>query len=298
MKAISVHLTDQCNNSCIFCVVNSHQEKKEKVNRNVLYKFLEENAGNGYERVNIHGGEATVLDEFFDILEKIKELGYPEVSLQTNARKLADMEYAKRAYELGVKLFVVSVHGKDAAQHDFVTQVPGSFDEAILGIKNVKAIGAKVRTNTVVYKNNIDSLTEIANGIMDLGVDHINISAMHPVGKAYENFSNVAPRYSEIQHSVYKMVDTCADRGVIVTLEGFPNCMIQGYENYLIDWEENHFKLLFHNFVLQDYANFMEKETKYHGDKCKVCVRQNICGGAYKEYLEFFGWDEFQTITE
>ncbi len=73
MKAISVHLTDQCNNSCIFCVVNSHKDRREGVNKKVLYKFLEENSNKGgYESVNIHGGEATVLEDFEEILIKLK----------------------------------------------------------------------------------------------------------------------------------------------------------------------------------------------------------------------------------
>ncbi|EPR10515.1 radical SAM protein [Ruminiclostridium papyrosolvens] len=296
MRSISVHLTDQCNNSCIFCVVNSHKEKREGVNKKVLYKFLEENANKGYESVNIHGGEATVLDDFLEILKKIQELGYPQVSLQTNARKLADIEYARKLYDKGVKLFVVSVHGKNAAQHDFVTQIPGSFEEAMAGIVNVKALGAKVRTNTVVYKDNIDSLTDIAELVLNAGVDHVNISAIHPVGKAYQNFHKVTPRYTEMVQSVYKMVDACAKSNKVVTLEGFPPCIIPGYEKYQIPWDENKFKLLFHNFVLEDYATFMEKETKKQGQECKMCIFNKSCGGVYKEYLEFYEWDEFKAV--
>ncbi len=297
MKAISVHLTDQCNNSCIFCVVNSHKERREGVNKKVLYKFLEENANQGYESVNIHGGEATVLDDFEDILKMIQDLNYKEVSLQTNGRKLSDFDYAKRLYELGVKLFVVSMHGKDAAQHDFITQEAGSFNEAMEGIRNAKRLGAKVRTNTVVYKNNIDSLTEIANLIIDCGVDHINISGLHPVGKAYQNFHQVTPKYSEIMPQVFQMVDQCNKRNTIVTLEGFPTCMVKGYEDYQLQWEDIHFKLLYHNFIIKNYADFMENETKRHGIACEECLHKKNCGGVYKEYLEFYGWDEFTTAV-
>jgi len=262
----------------------------------VIYNFLKENAGKGYENVNIHGGEPTVTEDFIEILSMIQELGYPQASLQTNARKLADIEFAKAVYDHGVKLFVVSVHGKNAEQHDYVTQTPGSFEEALNGIRNVKALGAKVRTNTVVYKGNIDSLIDIANLVIDLNVDHVNISAIHPTGKAYKNFKLVTPTYSEIREAVYRMVDTCVARNTVVTLEGFPYCAIPGYEKYMIDWEENKFKLLFHNFILEDYSQFMETETKRQHDKCKTCLRNDSCGGVYKEYLEFYGWNEFQPV--
>ena len=293
MKSISIHLTDQCNNSCIFCVVNSHQKRKEGVNKKMIEGFLKENAGKGYESVNIHGGEATVLEDFVDILKLIKQYGYPQISLQTNARKLADLDYAKEVYDNGVNLFVVSLHGKDAEEHDTITQVEGSFKEAVEGIKNVKCLGAKVRTNTVAYKGNIQSIPEIVELAISIGVDHVNLSAMHPVGKAYENFERVVPTYDQIREKIFEAVDVCVKHNCVVTLEGFPNCTIQGCEKYQIDWEENEFKLLYHNFVLDNYATFMEKETKKRIPACKQCTKKNICGGVYKEYLEFFGDAEF-----
>lgn len=296
MRSISIHLTDQCNNSCIFCVVNSHQKRKEGVNKKMIEAFLKENAGKGYESVNIHGGEATVLEDFIEVLRLIKQYGYPQISLQTNARKLADSNYAKEVYDNGVNLFVVSLHGKEAEEHDTITQVSGSFQEAVEGIKNVKKLGAKVRTNTVAYKGNIQSIPDIVELAINIGADHINLSAIHPVGKAYENFERVVPTYGQIQQKIFEAVDVCVKRNCVVTLEGFPNCMIQGYEKYQIDWEENEFKLLYHNFVLNNYATFMEKETKKRVPACRQCERKNICGGVYKEYLEFFGDAEFQVI--
>lgn len=148
MKALSIHITDQCNNSCLFCVVNSHKEKKEGVRRNLLYTFLEEHRNEGYESVNIHGGEASILEDFFSVLDKIRSLNYPEISLQTNGRKLADLNFAKEVCNRGVNLFVISLHGKNAQKHDAATQISGSFDETLEGIRNVKSLGAKVRTNS------------------------------------------------------------------------------------------------------------------------------------------------------
>jgi MoaA/NifB/PqqE/SkfB family radical SAM enzyme len=298
MKAISLHLTDQCNNSCIFCVVNSHKEKREGVKKEILHKFLEENVGQGCESVNIHGGEATILEDFLSILDKIRSLGYPQVSLQTNARKLADPDYAQEVYNRGVKLFVVSMHGRNAAEHDEATREPGSFEQAIAGIRNVKSLGAKVRTNTVVYKGNHSVLTDIVQFILDLKVDHANLSAVHPVGKAYQNFLQVTPKYSEIRKDVFAAVDLCVQNQRVVTLEGFPNCTIPGYERYTINWEEINFKLLFHNFILNNYAVFMDKETRKQGEKCRSCIYQPKCGGVYKEYLEFYDWDDIVPVTD
>lgn len=298
MKSLSIHLTDQCNNSCRFCVVDSYQGAREKVNLRVVYNYLKSNQDKGYERVNIHGGEPTVLPEFFEVLQYIKEFNYPSVSLQTNARMLADMEFAKKTVNLGVEVFVVSVHGKNAEQHDYLTQTPDSYEEAIQGIQNVISLGAKVRTNSVVCQQNKNDISEIVKKCVDLGVQHINISGMHPTGKAFKNYEFVTPKYSEIMDEVKKAVDVVVAENVRCTVEGFPLCVLDEYRKYRINWEEEQFKLLFRNIILDNYDSFMRNTERKSGDVCSQCKMLDECGGVYKEYLMFNNWDEFHTITE
>ncbi len=298
MKGLSIHLTDQCNNSCIFCVVDSHKNRGELVNLDIITNFLNSNAGKDYECVNIHGGEPTICLEFMSILKKIQDLGYPWVSLQTNGRTCKDMDFTKKAVELGVNLFVISLHGKTREMQDYLAGDQGCFEETVQGIKNIKSLGVKVRTNTVVCKQNYKELKDIVEYSMDLGTDHINISGIHPTGKAYKNFHNVTPMYTDIIPYVKEAVDAAVKRNKVVTLEGFPPCMLGEYEKYIINWDEIKYKLLFHNIILPNYDTYMEKETRKQGTVCKNCDKNKKCGGVYKEYLEFYGWDEFEPKAE
>lgn len=300
MKGLSIHLTDQCNQSCKFCVVDSYKERKENVNKRLIYKFLEENQNMGYELINIHGGEPTIIKDFIDILTKIKELGYPEVSLQTNARTLKDKEFAKLLVDLNVKTFVTSFHTMDPQEMSDLASVDDEWlGEIIQGIKNVKELGAHVRTNTVVYKKNMHMLNEVMEYIVtELKVDHINISAMHPAGRGYKNFEEVAPRLTDIISGVKEAVDYVASQGIVVTLEGFPPCLLGEYSKYIVDWESTDFKLLYHNFILPNYANFMSEKTRALGKNCMECIYKadKFCGGIYKEYIEKYNWNEFNTV--
>lgn len=300
MKGLSIHLTDMCNQSCKFCVVDSYKERKEEVNKRLIFNFLEENAGKGYEIINIHGGEATLLPEFIPILVKIKELGYPQVSLQTNAHTLKDIEFARQLVDLNVKTFVISFHTEDPVEMADLADVDVNWlGEVIQGIKNVKSLGANIRTNTVVYKTNMYQLDRVIKYIVDdLKVDHVNISAMHPAGRAYINFHEVCPRLTDIMPMVKKAVDYVKSKGTVVTVEGFPPCLLDEYTKYIVDWESSNFKLLYHNFILPNYADFMSDKTRSLGKDCRVCVMKEdkLCGGIYKEYLEFYGWDEFEAI--
>lgn len=300
MKGLSIHLTDMCNQSCKFCVVDSYKERKEEVNTRLIFKFLEENAGKGYEIINIHGGEATIVNDFIPILTKIKELGYPQVSLQTNARTLKDYDFVKQLVDLNVKTFVTSFHTTEAAEMAWLAEVSEDWlGEIIQGIKNAKALGARVRTNTVVYNNNKEKLLDVLKYIVEeLKVDHINISNMHPAGRAYKNFETVCPKVTSIIPVVKSAVDYVESAGIKVTVEGFPPCLLNEYTKYIVDWESSNFKMLYHNFILPNYANFMSSKTRTLGENCKKCVYKNdkLCGGIYNEYIEKYGWDEFKEI--
>jgi MoaA/NifB/PqqE/SkfB family radical SAM enzyme len=292
-RMLSIHLTDRCNNRCQFCVVDSPSILKDLVSRERVLSFLEENADFGYRGVNLHGGEATTRRDFLEILTAIRDLGYPTVILQTNARKLSRADFARKCIDLGVEKFVVSVHGSRSEVHDAITQVPNSLRHAVHGIRNVKALGAHVRTNSVVSELNYTDVPDIMSLVVDLGVDHINISALHTQGTAMKNFHAVTPRYRDIEPYVAEAVRRVEASGIVLTLEGFPFCTITGNEHHVVDWDRQKFKMLFRNNVLDDYEDYMDHAMRVHGSPCVGCPQRVRCGGVYKEYVDAFGWDEF-----
>jgi MoaA/NifB/PqqE/SkfB family radical SAM enzyme len=292
-KMLSIHLTDLCNNNCWFCVVDSPKQKVELASRAKIDRFLEAHSGKGYTAVNIHGGEPTVRKDFIEILEKIRDCGFSRVILQTNGRRLSDMEFAAKARKLGVELAVISMHGSSAEVHEQITQAPKSFCQAVQGIKNIKSLGAKVRTNSVMSKMNFADIPDTMRLLVSLGVDHINISALHTAGAAFRNFKKVTPTYSEIAPYVKEAARVVEESGITLTLEGFPLCVIEGLHHHLIDWESQHFKMLFREFILDDYETYMDKTMRVRGPVCEGCAHAGKCGGVYKEYAAVVGWDEF-----
>jgi MoaA/NifB/PqqE/SkfB family radical SAM enzyme len=297
MKALSVHLTDICNSKCSFCIVDSPFVQEDSISRKRVSRFLKDNADKGFEAVNIHGGEATIRKDFLEILDEIRDLGYPTVFLQTNARKLARMDYARTVMDKGVSLFIISMHGATAVTQDRIAKSLGSFDQAVRGIRNVSELGAQIRTNSVVCKDNYTELPEIVDLCVELGAHHVNLSALHTSGTAFRNFWEVTPRYEEIQRYVFEAVDRGVRAERVVTLEGFPHCAIPGYQKYMIDWAENQFKMLYRTFVFEDYERYMDTITRVKDERCGGCAQNDTCGGVYKEYAELIGWDEFRPFT-
>jgi MoaA/NifB/PqqE/SkfB family radical SAM enzyme len=264
--------------------------------RRRVSRFLREHAGQGYEAVNLHGGEVTIRRDFLEILSEIRELGYPTVFLMSNGRKFARMDYARTVVDLGVSMLVISMHGANAVTQDRISGSLGSFDQAVQGIRNLKELGVEVRTSTVACKDNYTELPEIVELCLDLGSDQVQLSALHTSGTALRNFWDVTPRYDDIRPYVLEACARVSRRGARLLLEGFPQCTVPGYEQHLVDWEQNKYKVLYRSFVMDDYEGHMDDFSRVKDERCAGCAFTDVCGGVYKEYAEFIGWDEFQPV--
>lgn len=296
-RFLSIHVTDLCNSNCSFCVVASPLFTKDTVEYEDIIQFLKSNAGQGWSSVNLHGGEPTIHPRFIEILETIRNLGYPEVLLQTNGIRLADAAFAGRTVDLGVAKFIVSLHGDTPEMHDSQTGTSGGFVRTVQGIRNVKARHAHVRTNTVITRQNLSRLTDICRFACDLGVDHINLSNMHPVGSALFARSSSMPAFNEMQEEIYRAVDVTLSYGRSLTLEGFPYCVIQNRIDHQLNNEVREIRMLMRGQVVEDYDNFMSDVMRIFGLPCLNCAAKKKCGGVYPEYIQYNGWDEFSQLT-
>src|SRR5213078_1251352 len=115
--------------------------------------------------------------------------------------------------------------------HDGQTCSPGGFRRTITGITHVKALGAHVRTNSVITAQNMAHLPSIAQLACKLGVDHLNFSNLHPVGSARFSLSWILPSLEDVTSNLGKAIEIGLQSGRRVTLEGFPYCAVPGHED-------------------------------------------------------------------
>lgn len=293
MKQLSMHVTDLCNEKCGFCVVGSPLAKTDSVQYNELVNFLICNAGQGYETVNLHGGEPTIHPKLLDLLDTAMIFGYPEVQIQTNARRLRNAEFVAELKKRNVTLFVISLHGSTSVIQDCLTQTPGGFAETIEGIRNAKRAGIAVRVNTVLTRTNMQQLGNICDLCVELGVDHINVSNLHPVGSGYFALDMQAPTVAETREHLIPVLDRLVPQGHTITLEGFPLCVVTPYQRLAIEDGTRFIRMMYQDKVYDNYDEFMDRECREFGDPCEGCALRADCGGVYIEYAERRGWDEF-----
>ena len=292
MKQLSMHVTDLCNSKCGFCVVGSPLAKTDSVAYGDLMRFLIENSGEGYDSVNMHGGEPTIHPRLFDLLTAIRILGYPRVEIQTNGRRLRDPAFVEKLAAHGVQRFVISLHGSDAGVQDLLAQAPGGFDETVEGIRNAVRAGISVRTNTVMTRMNAGQLGDIVRLAVSLGVDHVNISNLHPVGSGYFALDLQGMSVEQTRETLLPVLEELASQATI-TLEGFPLCAVAPWERLAIEDGSRFIRMMYQGQVHDNYDEFMDKECRSYGPPCNGCALREQCGGVYNEYVERRGWAEF-----
>jgi molybdenum cofactor biosynthesis enzyme MoaA len=298
MRQLSLHVTDRCNQRCCFCLFDDLSRGAERIPMASLEGFLEANRGLGFERVNLHGGEPTVRGDLIGLVEKIRALGYPEVSLQTNGCRLADASYAARLAGAGVSLFIVSLHAADEETHDRLVGVPGRLRLVVQGLQNVLALGVAVRTNTVVTRRNYRVLSATAHLLLEIGVQHVNISSLMPSGMASVSFHELMPSYTEISGSLEEALFHLESRGARVTLEGFPLCVLPAAHRKRVVLRlaaaGDVIKCLVRGRVIESHDEYAIEHCRCKRRECEACADSARCPGAYRAYADVFGWDEFQ----
>jgi MoaA/NifB/PqqE/SkfB family radical SAM enzyme len=269
---------------------------KTEVIEEDIYKFLRYGRQKGHTTINLHGGEPTVYPKLMDLLSEIRRMGYLEIQIQTNARRLAEDRFAQDLVRAGVGLFIVSLHAATPDIHDQLVSTSGGWAETVRGIKNVKSLGAKVRTNIVLTTKNVFNLNEYMYLLLTLGIDHVNISNLHPVGSAYLSFGELMPKFVEIREALSVSIGILRGANIPVTLEGFPFCTVPDYYDLLLERRKRDIPLLWKGQIIPSYDELMDR-LRAKGEQCSRCIHSTECGGVYKEYVKYRGWSEIEPVT-
>jgi len=301
-RFLSIDLTKKCTNFCRFCVVCGTRHLTPDQKFDDIVSFLKEYREKGFNKINLHGGEPQLYNKFNQLITLINELQFEEITIQTNGLRLKDKDFISNLIAKKVGLFVVSYHDCIRENHNFLVNNQSSFDEVEEGIQNVLSLGGQVRTNTVLVKSNYNHVKQIVDRVYELGVRKINISSLNPwwmmVNASQELFNELCPSYTVMAPYIRDMLDSYKHRDVKITLEGFPYCFLPGYDEFnLYSVDRDIFMLSENNFRL-NYESYATSDLREKKEDCKQCTKFDACGGIWKGYTAYYGFNEFQPILE
>ena len=81
-----------------------------------------------------------------------------------------------------VRRVSISLDGADRATHDAFRGIPGAFDAAVHGLRNLKALGMSVQINMTIARHNAHQLPDVLQLARSLGADALHTFLLVPVG--------------------------------------------------------------------------------------------------------------------
>jgi radical SAM protein len=114
------------------------------------------------------GGDVLMRSDLDALLErarasKVPVALAPSVTPLLRDGRLADLRRA------GVKVVSISLDGATAATHDHIRGIEGHFAETLAAIKRLRRAGLTVQVNTVVMRETVDELPEVAGIVKTCG---------------------------------------------------------------------------------------------------------------------------------
>jgi len=283
-----------CNNNCIHCVIAGLRSYGDRTTAE--YKQEMSDARTRADLLVITGGEPTIRKDILDLVSHAAFLGFKRITLQTNGRMFCYMDFASGMASIARIGYVVAIHAPEAGLHDRITQVKGSFGQTVQGMRNLRGLGQDVSAKVVISKLNSGLLPEISHLLASLDVADVCFAFPHPMGNAMVFFDEVVPNITETARSLHKAIDFCDSKGMHVMSEGFPFCLMSGYERCISELNVPEREM---NDIRDFYPDFNEIERtkgRAKAPSCASCRHDLSCSGPWKEYPQKFGWSEFVPV--
>lgn len=303
LKKLVIFLGYSCNNNCIFCINSQKRNKiEDKSVKEIIKEIYLAAKKEKIDIIEFIGGETTIREDFFKIIQTAKKLKIPDIVIATNGRAFSDINFAKRAIKSGLSTIIFSIHGHNSTLHDSLTRAKGSFKELIKGINNLKKIGfTNINANTTVVKQNYKYLPKIAKLYVKLNIRNVEYIFVDPqYGGAFERFYELVPKISEVAPFMKKALEIGIKNGFDQwKVRYVPLCYFNEYINNISEINEarlfksKHWAPDFKNDnVVKSRKVFARIKTK----KCKLCKLYKLCEGIWKEYVRKYGDKELKPI--
>lgn len=207
-----IALTYRCQLRCSFCYAGigsaGRRVRKEEMSEEQILAVVDEIAGSAHcPSISFTGGEPTL--RFRELLSAVKRAREKNmrVNLITNGQLLAEAEKAFALAAAGLDSAQVSIEGADAAVHDSITGVPGSFEMTVAAVKNLRDAGVHVHTNSTITTANSAGIAALPPLLAGMGLKYFSVNMVIKTGSANANeglpidYTGIGPHVEAVQEN-------------------------------------------------------------------------------------------------
>jgi radical SAM protein with 4Fe4S-binding SPASM domain len=180
-RLIFWEVTKGCNLRCIHCRASATElSAPSDLSTQSALGIIDQIAAAANPILVLSGGEPLYRSDIFQLARYATNKGL-RVALATNGTQVTK-EVARMIVDAGVKRVSISLDGADALTHDTFRGIPGAFDAAVYGLRNLKALGMSVQINMTIARHNARQLPQVLELAKALGADALHTFLLVPVG--------------------------------------------------------------------------------------------------------------------
>lgn len=177
-------LTSACNPACRHCRGQAIRSRDPgELSLEECTRVLEEMKDFGRPLIVFTGGDPVHREDVFDIIQAAREREFP-VAIAPSATLSTSRAVVIRYKEAGVERMAISIDGPDAASHDEMRGVKGSFDLTMQIVAFAKEAGLPIQINTTIWKGNVQRFDEMSRLVQRLGAVLWSLVFLVPPGGA------------------------------------------------------------------------------------------------------------------
>jgi len=286
-----------CNNHCVFCYDRYHKNIPAKTTQE-LREEISSAFRQGFPRLLLMGGEPTIRRDIMALVAHARKTGFHDIMLTTNGRMLAYPRFVSALVASGVSQIVISLCGPVAGVHDALTGSPGSFEQLMRGVENVRRAGVKnLGVNTTVVAQNYKYLPAIADMLLKWRIqrtEFIYVAADRRV------FRRVTPRVSEAAAFINDALGRGKANGYFWKLVNAPlPCYFGPFFDHLsyAGGENNTLFVTTRKTPFYQKAEAKKRVFWTLCGKCARCSKKHSCRGISMSYRDAFGDKEVRPLS-
>jgi len=175
------NFTYKCNLNCKHCYSDAGNRPRQELSTSEAMKVVDQIADFGVTALAFSGGEPLMRKDFFEVATRAVESGL-YVSLATNGTLLTK-ERVRLLKRIGLNYVEVSLDGANSETHDAFRGKPGSFDQALNGLKNCVKEDICTCLAITATKNNLNEIPLVLAMAEELGVKRFTLFNFVPTGR-------------------------------------------------------------------------------------------------------------------
>lgn len=158
LRTIHIEIANACNERCTHCYI-PNERKNNMIDSALFYRIIEEGWKMNIIHITLSGGEPLLHKDILGFLKKCRELEL-SVNILSNLTLLTGdiVSEMKKNSLLSVQ---ASLYSMDAAVHDSITKLNGSFEKTKNGILRLCDEGIPVQISCPIIKQNKGSYIDV-----------------------------------------------------------------------------------------------------------------------------------------